>query len=577
MNLSIPSPLKAVGLLAFFATGIVGWQLAEPSAPATKGETTILSVTKRAARPPRPSNSGAADAAAGKRMGSIRAFFDPETRMLATISLAESLSPPEFAAWMDRGWFDLRGGPELMIFSKILMDRWHQEDPEGLMGWAVKNKNGAADGLMDDWAAHEPQRLIDYFKSNRDDGMEFEMLAKISAGSPEIALQELREMAENGIAPDAASHAQYVIQALAKNSPAALEAMLDSFDPAMKLRVEGALSKLRMAASFADELHNLQGRKDGWQIFSSILGSTEDIGSKLLGELSNLPPEWRSGMAMNPGRTVCPTNAQQWWDADLEGAGFSITQAKNLRIQALQHLASADPETNIARMDGLQLNPFQRSNILDGLFSLAKDPEKARDLIAGLQTQEERNAATRILGQRTAPRVEVEVKTPEDLFAKLATEEANSGTYFLQVKNWDSEQVAALSAGFKSLPAEQKQKFSQIIIANMQFTDPPANLRDEAVRYFAENSPTKDAKSEDGWKSPNATISQYVVNLSTNDPVAASQWVQSLPSSNTKTWVQWNLVNNWQQYDPKAASQWKKSLSADERASLDKLKGMPSR
>jgi len=452
------------------------------------------------------------------------------------------------------------------------MERWQQEDPEGLIAWAVKNKNDAADGLMNDWAAHEPQRLIDYFKSHRDDGMELEMLAKIAGGSPDLALQRLREMAEVGIAPDAASHAGYVIRALAKNSPAALEAILGSFKPDIKLRAEGALSKLRLDASFEDEIHNLQGRKDGWKIFSSYLGNSEETGTKLLGELANLPPEWRGGMAMNPWRTVTSANAQQWWDADLEGAGFSTSQAKGLRIQALQHLAVADPETALARMVELKLEPYQRRNILDGLFSLASDPEKARDLIAGLPTQEEREAATRILDVRTAPTVVSEVKTPEDLFAKLATEGANSGTYFLQVKNWDAVKIAALSTGFKTLPEEQKQKLSHIIIGGIESKDTPANLRDEAVRYVAENPPTKDANPADGSDSPNAKISQYAVNLSTNDPVAASQWVQSLPASTTKAWVQKNLLNNWQQYDPKAAAQWEKSLPANERAALEKLK-----
>jgi len=111
MNLSAPLPLKSGGLLAFLATGIIGWQLAASSAPAAKGDPIMATVTKHTPRPARPSRSGAADAA-GRRIGSIRAVADPEVRILATISLAESLSPAEFAAWMDGGWFNLRGGDD---------------------------------------------------------------------------------------------------------------------------------------------------------------------------------------------------------------------------------------------------------------------------------------------------------------------------------------------------------------------------------------------------------------------------------------------------------------------------------
>ena len=63
-----------------------------------------------------------------------------------------------------------------------------------------------------------------------------------------------------------------------------------------------------------------------------------------------------------------------------------------------------------------------------------------------------------------------------------------------------------------------------------------------------------------------------MVNLSTNDPLAASQWVESLPASNTKAWAQKNLLSNWQQYDPKAADRWEKSLPEADRAALKKLK-----
>lgn len=571
MNLLASSPFKSISLLAFLATGIIGWQLATPSAPATEGEFPMASVTKRAPRPARHSRSAAADAA-GKRVASLRAVADPAARMLATVSLAESLSSAEFAAWLDGGWFNLRGGPELMIFSKILMDRWLREDPQGLIAWAAKNKNGAADSLMNDWATREPQRLIDYFKSHRDDGKELELLAKTAVSSPALALQRLREMADAGIAPDAVSHAGDLIQALAKNSPAALEAMLTSLSSNIRLLAEGALSKLRLDASFEDEIRNLQGRKDGWKIFLSYLRDSDDIGSKLLGELANLPSEWRSGMAVHTWSTVRLANAQQWWAADLEGAGFSSSQAKSLRAQALQHLAPTEPETTLERMSGLKLESHQLSNILNTLFSSIADPEKARDLIAGLPTQEARDAATAILDRRTAPRAEGEVKTPTDLFAKLIGERANSGTYFSQVKNWEPDQVAALSAGFSQLPEEQKQQLSQIIIDNMESSNPPANLRDQAVRYYAENPTPKNAISEEPWKSPNAVISQYVVNLSTNDPVAASQWVESLPASNTKAWAQKNLLSNWQQYDPRAADRWEKSLPAADRAALKKLK-----
>ena len=65
---------------------------------------------------------------------------------------------------------------------------------------------------------------------------------------------------------------------------------------------------------------------------------------------------------------------------------------------------------------------------------------------------------------------------------------------------------------------------------------------------------------------------EFAVKWSTTDPIAASKWVETLPASDAKLWVEKTFATRWAQYDPKAADRWEKSLPEADRAALEKLK-----
>ena len=114
----IASPVKAGAALAFIITALIGWKLgdAQAKAPAAEAPT-----PDRADRPVRRMRgaTGPSDVAA-QRMAAIRAGRDEGERMRATIALAHSLPPSEFAAWMDGRWFSVREGAGVTLFNKII-------------------------------------------------------------------------------------------------------------------------------------------------------------------------------------------------------------------------------------------------------------------------------------------------------------------------------------------------------------------------------------------------------------------------------------------------------------------------
>ncbi len=506
---------------------------------------------------------------AGKRMGTIRVVADPETRLLATLSLANSLLPEDFAAWIDGSLFDLRGGPELMIFSKILMDRWQAEDPDGLLAWAEKNKNGAGDGLLQEWAAQDPQRLIEYFKTHRNDAKELEMLGRMAEQTPDLALSRLREMINTGMAPDMSQSAARLMEGLAK-SPAALMAILDSLPPDLKFQAEGALSKRRMEESFPDEIRNLSERSDGWKIYSTFLNDSNERRTQLIDELPNLPAEWLRGIVAQSYNMIGASNAQKWLDTDLLVAGFTSGEIKSLHSSAMQEVASKDPAAVIDRLQEEDFEPYQRRNVLNSLFRHG-DPEKLRPLLDQLTREEDRKIATEMLDKSGVPtEAVVQVKTPGELFANLDPKnQSHNNSYFSQIQNWDTDQLSAVAAAFKTLPDDQKQRASQAILDQTAVST--LALQGEAMHYLVEN-PTilKDVPSK-GYEGLISKSSAYAARLSVQDPAAASAWVESLPAGDTKAWAQKNLIHNWQQYDPKAAAAWENGLPAAEREAIGKL------
>lgn len=570
MSQSPVFPLATVGVVAFLATAGIGWNLFTPAAPQVADSRAGVLETKHADRPGRTARSVVAEAAA-RRMGSIRAAADPEARMLATLSLAESLSPADFAAWVDGGYFDLRGGPELMMFTKILMDRWQEEDPEGLLAWAAKNKNGEGAGVMEQWATKDPQRLLEWFRNHRNDQEEIRLLGKIAGHSPELAFQRLREMAEHGMTENAMRGSSNLMNMLAGKSPAALEGMLASLPADLKIHAESALSKKRLEASFDEEIRNLWERPDGWRIFTNM--RSQEMNKKLIGELGNLPDEWRRLMVSNPYEFVRGDNAKDWLKKDLTEVGFSASDIKSIRGTALQHLSYTDPTATIEQLGMMEIGPQARKEILEQVFR--SNAGNLRELAAQLPEEDQKMVNAMMDSRQESRSVSANGKTtPDELLEKIVALDpahVDKGSIFPSLDSWDRGKVNALANGFTALPDDQKKRAASFITANGDYNRAPPELQGVALRYLAGQPDAAAGGKEKGRDGLTAKISFHAAGLATTDPEAAVSWVGSLPPGEARSWAQKNLLKTWIQFDPEGAGNWKKSLSPAERETMEKL------
>jgi hypothetical protein len=574
---------KAGGVAGFLAMAVVGWNLSGGPAE-TIGESPTPPVTRASReRPSKP--PGIRDAAVAKLLV-IRNAGNPAERMRATIDLANSLPLSEFGKWLGGGWFDVRDGAELALFTEILRERWWREDPEGFVLWSIKNDSRHASSMLLTWAEEQPQQVIDFFKRHPDNLRELEALAGMAKTHPDLALQRLLEMNTAALNDHNIYYGDDLFLALAEKSPAALEAALDSLKDPMRKRAEKILIEQKFKADYAGVLGRLLAQPDGFDVYYEIASAMDGMLGKIFDDLAKLPPEWRERIAADAGNFIDADSAEKWWHADLAAAGFSESEVNDLRVEALQQMAAKNPEISIERMDGLTFFVGESAGgysddrwiIIDN--ALTAHPEKTEELIALLPNKKDRNVAREVL-----ERIKVEndrkaadkIETPEQWVEKVVSIDPEARyEYSSMLRRWDAAKLTDLGGRFRAMPDEQKQQVAQVIAYGISGGDFNPPLVGEAIRYLLNRpSGTPVANPDEPinkipWL---REASKYAGNLAVTEPETAGDWVQTLPEGEPKLWAQLNLHSIWSQYDPKAADRWFKTLPASVQVGIQEIRG----
>lgn len=564
------SLLKLGCLVGFLAMSVVGWNLAGGSAPSSADQ--HPSPVTRSARP-RPSKPSGNRDAADAKLALIRNAATPAERMRATIELANSLSLTEFSAWLGGGWFTLRDGPELIVFTRLLRERWLREDPEGLVLWSRKNDSRNVESILAAWAENDPLAVIGFFKLHPDNTAELAALAGVARTNPDLAIRRLQELNSFGLSDSNVYYGDDLFEILAEKSPVAFESILDSLKEPVKSRAAKILLTRKFQSDYAGELRKLWNEPDGFKVFHDLSHKLEGGPGRIFDELANVPPDWRSSIASNARDFIDATSAEKWWSADLAGAGFSESQVNDLQTQALQKMAAANPELAIQRMAGLKIyqsegDPSGNDHWLIIQNAIAANPEKTEELIALLSTKKDRDIAEKVMTRIALESDESaaeEIETPESWLEKVAVIDPMARySYGSKLRAWDKAKLSALGERFHSLPEDQKLKVAPTLASGVSSSDYNPPLVGEAIRYLIENPPPKpvaDPNVTEDKKEPWLyAASNYVGNLAIHDPETGSTWIRTLPDGEVKLWAQVNLHSIWMKYDPAAAGQWFKAL-----------------
>lgn len=568
--------VRAGAVAAFLATAALGWNLAGESKEAPPvAATPAGTISKKSARSERGNGRYGTPAYVREAMKSIRNAGSTEGRMRATIELARTLPVADIAAWLDGRWFDTGDGFDLTLFNKIVKQRWLEEDPESLLLWSFKNGGETSQSILREWAANDPERLIEFYRKNPNDAMELQSLSEVAKNDPALAIGRLQEMIARGIPSSASGYDQFLLTKLAAGSPAALEAALGSLPAAWQVKAEVALVGERLKTSFDEEIRKLWDRPDGWKIFENCAYG-EGVSEKLLGELANLPASWRTSMASNYHRFLNFANAETWIDADLEGSGFTDEQAKRIRMGALQNLTYQKPELTLKLLGEMEMDDHERRSVISNVFAnAARNPENAEELLAMLDSDEDRKIAQSAIDEinQTGGTAAAKVEEPADWLAQAGEIDLRSGasySFMSMLENWNKDKIADLTGQFRSMPEEEKRKVATLLSGNYGGGGLDPALQGEAIRYLVSTPLEQEEEGQEGLRVQDAHLaSVHAVKWAAKDPVAAGEWVQTLPAGDAKLWAQKNLAKNWAQYDPDAAGQWVASLPAAARKEVE--------
>jgi len=557
--------ILAVLSIAFLAALVIGWRLA-PEADVQPPEAETGPAEARIPLRDRPPRT---DSGVARKMDRIRNAATPVERSRAAISLAMSLDPSEFAAWVEGDRFSNRNGPELSIFRMIIFERWAAEDPDSLIAWGIRNDHGQAGRALDTFAKDDPERLIAHFREHPDDALELTQLGDIAKSHPSLALSRLSELYKSGVTSQLDRKSREVLLAISEKGAAELEAVLDSLPEAIREQAESVIIGRKLEKDFAGEIAKLFSHPQGSEIFKDNMSLLEGKTAEILAAVPEMPESWRSDIARNPWGLFRNREGREWLETDLGALGFSETQAEKIRETGQGYLAYSHPDLVLKNISDSVKSRRAMESALANLFRRGESREaEGQRLISEIANPEVRAAATGHWETLVASRSKTKVGSPSEWMQSLGSIAAPLQTEHVasQLRNLDEAKLEEYRAGFSGLSGGAKEAAALSIAKTASNSSASNAVYGDAIRYLANNPPATDpTKQPNEQFQLSRSASTYSVNLATENPVAASEWVGSLPEGNTREWAAKNLAKYWNQYDPTAVSGWMKSLPGKER------------
>jgi hypothetical protein len=480
-----------------------------------------------------------------RKLDVIKRAGSSEERLRATYELAMNLPISEIQAWLEGRLFDA-GGYELTLFSHILTERWKAEDPGGFIAWRAKERSGFPAGILAEWAAREPQQVMDFLRERVEPGFALQALTTLAGKDPALAAQGLREIAVKCGGDRESYQLRELMKKLAATAPGTLENLLATLPPAVRAKGEQVLIHKRLTESFADEFPKLANHPDGLKFFTEAVRENPSFRDHLLENIGAIPAGWRHGLAANASSFVS-SQPEKWFHADLEAVGFSAEDAKNIRSRALMRMAARKPEEALALLDSMELSPRERANLQTNIGAY----------VEGRQTSE----------ARERPQV---ANQPGDWLKQVAELDPRNGNqyaYHSEIRKWDAGRIAELNKQFDTLSPEQKTAVANNLTQSGYGLDP--SLTRKAIEHLVASPISPELREQGYFADPVQLASRHAVQWLKNDPDAASAWVNGLPAGEAKNWARKNLAAEWIQYDFEEANRWIKALPASERKEVE--------
>lgn len=507
-----------------------------------------------------------------RRLAEVRAARTPADRLRATIQLASSIPVSELKAWFDAEWFDGEEDMQSHLFYRIARARLMAEDPAALVDY--ERRGGTQlHATVQEWATRDPEAALDYLMKIRDPDARSRLLSlmgrDLAKTDPELVLSRMKDP-QFMLTANKWNVTSSIIEGLARSSPDALKAASKDWPQGMKEMVQAGLLLVSLKDNFSTTIGELGKSPDGMQRFLKAIDRAPDLANAAIKETASLPEGWFAAIATQHSYYLVQFEPLKWLDTDLPALGLTEEQAGSLRSEALDRIATNDPNQILSILSGPQLAPEERSKaIRQAIENLASDPEAAEAWIAKLSDEAEIQAARNALG-KSRKGLEARQLTPSSFITNL-TEEGTTvrGDYVQASSRWGTEERELIAKEFAALPEEKKSEVAGKMIENSHGEISPL-LRADAIRYLLEHPPAADPEAPAG--NPGTRLadaaSYLAASWAEDDPNAAGHWVNALPAGQERLWAAKNLAARWNLSEPKAAQRWINTLSGDEQTQV---------
>jgi hypothetical protein len=568
-----PTHLFAAACFAAFA--LAGWQAAAPGKPANSNLAETPSA-KASQRGPRTAGKSAVPEDVRQRLAAIHGARTPDERLRATLALAHSLPVSEMESWYAAEWFDFHDTMDANLFYRITRARWLAGDPEGMMTFFLRRNHDKTAEMAGRWARQDPHAALAFMDRVKDSGdlrkLASAITGPLAAADPALAAAQVLKLHKVFGGNDTGALSA-LISELAKGAPGLLESESASWPPALqKLAVTG-LTKAALEKDFAGGAAALDRQPDGRQRFLEMLSTNDDLVKEMLKHPDSLPDGWFAAAASASPYNLVSEDPGKWLDTDLAAMGFNDEQSQRILSYAMSYLGQKDPDRALALLEGDTLDQNQRTNLLSSTLShLAReDKDRAEAWVATLTDPQEIEQAQQVLQNASEDAAGKTPPTPSEWLTGLADKDDSAmWRYTRLTQSWGRDELAAATADFQELPADQKSVVAAKLANNQSSL--PTPLRAEAIRHLLENpvEPDPDAVSKGAGTELVRSTATLASNWGREDPAAAGRWIRSLPAGDERLWAAKNLAAQWAEYEPAAARQWASGLPADERQEVVK-------
>lgn len=512
---------------------------------------------------------------ASEYVRAIREAGDAGEQMRATLALVNSLPVEDLVMWLEGRWFDNDEGFNLVLFNHALQERLMKEAPDLLFQWASKTNEYHGNKVFKRWADSDPIAALDYLKEHPDATLELITLASLVKTDPALVWERLKDFTGQ-ITYRNSDELKSAIAAL----PNLTAEQISTLPDGMHTTAKAVLFERSLVSDFDGTFAALADEPNRLFIWQRMNLENDEVRQILLSRMADVPEACRSMLAERSHALINEQNALEWSVADLEGAGFTSSQANQIRSAALSRLPG---EKGLAVFDVMDTESAGYTWAVKNFISRNdKNPELIEQLKGKLTNQEELDMVDGLLANREVIRgmrnrlaedglsvsdycdAVIDAATTIE-FGKNIYSYNDSDQLISSFKKMTSEQSTEFRKQFANL--SQEQKLHAVKSLNGSFHYPQDGFPQDYVRDFIDVLASSSDKND--LRNANEAVVIQSNHRVMADPAQATEWAAGFQDAEMRVQAQRTIAKTWKLHDADAANAWLKTLPTDVQAQIN--------